>query len=177
MSDLPVEQTWMVLVELLTDLKKRDIDIPHQVTKNIRLAKTLINFYKTDPTNPEVIKEVGRIDEFLNLAQDNLLNLAGNVSLNYKEKWLEKLKRAGIGEELHKLKEEKSRFFVGAPPGFSLVRVSLREALAEDRVQEIAEECNVIIEFEEDDVIVIYGDKDCIKKSLKEVSSFFKEHQ
>ncbi len=79
MNDLPVEQTWLVLVELLTDLRKLEVDIPEDVSKNVRLARTTINFYKSDPTNPEMMKELKRINEFLNLVQDTLLNIAEEV--------------------------------------------------------------------------------------------------
>ena len=47
--------------------------------------------------------------------------------------------------------------------------------MQEERVQEIAEYHNVIIEFQTDTIIVIYGDKKNIQDSLKEMSSFFTE--
>jgi hypothetical protein len=53
--------------------------------------------------------------------------------------------------------------------------MNFKAPLSEDRVQEIAEYENVIIEFEEDALLVVYGDKENIKKSLQELSSFFKE--
>ena len=37
MTDLPVEQTWMVLVELLTDLRKRNVVIDTKIPENIRM--------------------------------------------------------------------------------------------------------------------------------------------
>ncbi|MDP1553053.1 MAG: DUF2096 family protein, partial [Methanobacteriaceae archaeon] len=49
-KSIPVEQTWLVLVDLLTDLKKKGIDVPKKINENIRLIKTSINFYKSDPT-------------------------------------------------------------------------------------------------------------------------------
>jgi len=71
--------------------------------------------------------------------------------------------------------DKKSKFIVGAPPGFSVVRITLKEPLSEDRIQDIAEEYNVIIEFDEDKVISVFGEKDNIKKGLKEISSFFRD--
>jgi hypothetical protein len=64
---------------------------------------------------------------------------------------------------------------VGAPSGFSMIRVNFKAPLSEDRVQEIAEYHNVIIEFEEDNLVAVYGDKKNLKLSLQELSSFFKE--
>ena len=70
MSDLPVEQTWMVLVELLTDLRKRGVEIDPSIPEDIRMAKTTINFYKVNPADPERMKEVKRINDFLNISPE-----------------------------------------------------------------------------------------------------------
>ncbi|EKF86072.1 DUF2096 domain-containing protein [Methanobacterium formicicum] len=175
MSELPAEQTWLVLVDLLTDLKKKEKEIPKEITKNIQMAKTTINFYKVDPTDPERQVAVKRINEFLTSIQNFLMGLAEEVSPEYADKWMDKLLRASRGEVVYPQKKTDSKFVVGAPSGFSMVRMNFKTPLSEDRVQEIAEYENVIIEFEEDTLIVIYGDKENIKKSLQELSSFFKE--
>lgn len=175
MSSLPVEQTWMVLVELLTDLRKKGVEIPRGITKDIQMAKTTINFYKVDPTDPERMQELKRINDFLNSAQDTLLTEADELGDDYIESWLSKLKRASRGEQVYQIQEKKPRFVVGAPSGFSMARFTFKEPVAEERLQDIAEYHNIIIEFEEDNVIMLYGDKENIKKSLKEISSFFSE--
>ena len=175
MSSLPVEQTWMILVELLTDLRKKGVDIPNEVTKDIQMAKTTINFYKVNPNDPERMKELKRMNDFMNSAQDMLLTLAEDVGEDYLESWLEKLRRASRGEQVYQLVNKKSKFIVGAPSGFSMARLTFKKPILEERLQEIAEYYNIILEFEEDNIIMIFGDKDNIKKSLKELSSFFSE--
>ena len=175
MSSLPAEQTWMILVELLTDLRNIGVDIPNHLTKNIQMAKTIINFYKVNPNDPERMKELKRMNDFMNSAQDMLLTLAEDVGEDYLESWLEKLMRASRGEQVYKLVDKKSKFIVGAPSGFSMARLTFKKPILEERLQEIAEYYNIIIEFEEDNVIIIFGDKDNIKKSLKELSTFFSE--
>lgn len=175
MTTFPVEQTWLVLVDLLTDLKKNGVDVPTQINVDTRLVKTSINFYKSDPSHPDTINELKRINEFLNSIQDSLLILAETQGEDYYQEWIEKLKKASLGEEVYKTTETKSRFLVGAPPGFQAARINLKNPLAEDRVQEIAEEHNLIIEFEEDNVISIYGDSENVKNGLKEIGSFFKD--
>ncbi len=176
MSSLPAEQTWMILVELLTDLRKKGSDIPSSVTKDIQMAKTTINFYKVNPTDPERMKELKRINDFTNSAQDILLTLAEDVSEDYLESWVELLRKAARGEQVYQIEDKKPKFVVGAPSGFSMARLTFKEPILEERLQEIAEHYNLIIEFEEDNVIMIYGDKENIKKSLREeLSSFFSE--
>ncbi|MGZ7116981.1 MAG: DUF2096 family protein, partial [Methanobacterium sp.] len=84
MNDLPVEQTWLILVELLTDLKNKGIKVPNEVTKKVRLAKSSINFYKSDTTNPEMMKELKTINDLLNSVQDTLLDMAEEISPDYR---------------------------------------------------------------------------------------------
>lgn len=175
MTDLPAEQTWMILVELLTDLRKRDVEIPKVVTKDIQMAKTTLNFYKVDPTDPERMKELKRINDFLNSVQDILLTLADDISEEYVNSWVEKLKKASMGQQVYKIPEKKPNFVVGAPSGFSMARLTFKQAIPEERLVDIAEYHNVILEFEENNVLMIYGSKENIKNSLKELSLFFNE--
>jgi len=175
MSNLPVEQTWMVLVELLTDLRKRGVEIEPSIPEDIRMAKTTINFYKVNPADPERMKEVKRINDFLNTAQNKLMDLAETQGDEYRAQWIKKLTQASRGEKVYDIPDKKSEFVVGAPPGFTMVRITFKAPLPEERIQEIAEYHNVIIEFLSDTLIAIYGDKQNIQNSLKEVSSFFTE--
>jgi hypothetical protein len=121
------------------------------------------------------MKELKRMNDFMNSAQDMLLTLAEDVGEDYLESWLEKLRRASRGEQVYQLVNKKSKFIVGAPSGFSMARLTFKKPILEERLQEIAEYYNIILEFEEDNIIMIFGDKDNIKKSLKELSSFFSE--
>ena len=175
MSDLPVEQTWMVLVELITDLRKRNVKIDPTIPEDIRMAKTTINFYKVNPADPERMKELKRINDFINSAQNKLIDLAESQGADYKAEWIEKLTRASRGEKIYELHDKKSQFVIGAPPGFSMVRITFKSPIDEERVQEIAEYNNIIIEFQTDTLLVLYGDKKNIQDSLKEMSSFFTE--
>ncbi|MDI6723664.1 MAG: DUF2096 domain-containing protein [Methanobacterium sp.] len=175
MTDLPIEQTWLILVELFTDLKKKNVEIPDEVTKNIRLARSTINFYKSDPNNPEMMNELRRINNLLNSVQDTLLDLSDEIGEEYKEEWIESLKRAARGETVIEKEVSTPKFVVGAPAGFSMVRVTFNEPMSEERINDIAEEYGIIIEFEEDNIIALYGDKEKVKESLKEIASFFKE--
>ncbi len=175
MNDLPAEQTWMILVDLLADLRKKDMEIPSGLNKDIQMAKTTLNFYKVDPTDPERIKEIKRINELLTSTQDTLLTIAGDLGDEYQDEWVEKLKKASLGEQVYKIPDKKPRFVVGAPSAFSMARLTFKEPILEERLHDIAEYHNVIIEFEEDNVIILYGSKENIQKSLKELSTFFNE--
>ena len=172
---LPIEQTWLILVDLLTDLKKRGMDVPNSVNKDISLLKTSINFYKKDMSHPDMIKEFDRANIVITEVQDKLLEYGEELGTEYYKGWVDKLRRANLGEEIYKESETASKFIGGAPPGFSHAKVHLKKPIAEDRVQEIAEYNNIIIEFEDDTTLALFGDSEDIKKSLKEIAPFFNE--
>jgi hypothetical protein len=172
---LPIEQTWLILVDLLTDLKKKGVNIPVSLNKEIGLIKTSINFYMKDTSHPDMIKEFDRANRNITEVQDKLLEYAEEFGEDYYNQWIDKLKRANLGEEIYKQPETASRFIGGAPPGFSTAKVHLQKPLSEDRVQEIAEYNNIIIEFEDDKTLALFGDSDNIKKSLQEIGPFFHE--
>ncbi|MGL4670560.1 MAG: DUF2096 domain-containing protein [Methanobacteriaceae archaeon] len=173
--DLPVEQTWLILVNLLTDLKKKGIDIPNSINRDISLVKTSINFYKKDTSHPDMIKEFDRANMAITEIQDHLLEFAEDFSDDYYKKWIDKLKRANLGEEVYSMPKTNSRFVVGSPPGFSKSRISFKKPIAEERIQEIAEYNNIILEMEADNIVVVYGDMENMKKGVKELGSFFLE--
>jgi len=172
---LPIEQTWLILVDLLTNLKKKGVDVPSSINKEISLLKTSINFYKRDTSHLDMIKEFDRANIIITNVQDKLLSYAEEIDKEYYNEWVDKLRRANLGEEIYKQAETASRFIGSAPPGFSAGKVHLKKPIAEDRFQEIAEYFNLIIEFEDDVTVALYGDSDNIKKGLKEIAPFFNE--
>ncbi|KZX11755.1 DUF2096 domain-containing protein [Methanobrevibacter filiformis] len=172
---LPVEQTWLILVNLLTDLKKRNVNVPVSINKNISLLKTSINFYKRDTAHPDMLKEFDRVNIVISEVQSKLLDYASELGDEYCELWIDKLRRANLGQIVYPTSDSSSKFKSNAPPGFSTAKIHLKKPISEDRVQEIAEYHNLILEFEDDVTIALYGDSDNVKKGLQELSSFFKE--
>ena len=175
MSNLPIDQSWLVIANLSTDLHKKGIPLPNQINKDLGLVKSQIGFYKKDPTHPDMINEMARAEMSLNEIQGILLSFAESISQEYHDEWLDKLNRANRGEEVYETSNTQSRFIVNAPPGFSYAKITLKKPIAEDRVQEIAEYYGLIMEFDSDVTIALYGDKPDIQAALKEMAPFFSE--
>lgn len=172
---LPSEQNWLVLVKLLTDLKKKGFEIPEGFNSELSLIRSSINFYKKEPDNIEMINALAKADMSLNEIQESLINMAESVSDEYANEWLELLKRASRGEEVFKMPQSRSKFLINTPPGMSSGRITLKTPLAEERVQEIAEWNGLIIEFDDDITVALYGDKSDVQNGLKEMGPFFSE--
>jgi hypothetical protein len=176
MSALPIEQLWLVLLDLLTDLKKQNIDIPPEINKNMGFTKTQISFYKKDTSHPDMINEVAKASVTLSEIQNQLIDLAeSEVSERYTEKWMDKIQRANKGEKLYDIPDIHSKFNLNPPPGFSTSRITFKKPMAEERVQFIAETHGLIIEFVDDFTVALYGNEDDVKAGIKEMGAFFLE--
>ena len=175
MSDLPIDQSWLVIANLSNDLHKKGIQIPNQINKDLGLVKSQIGFYKKDPSHPDMINEMARAEMSLNEIQGILLSFAESIGKDYYDEWMDKLNRANLGEKLYETPNTQSRFLINAPPGFSYAKITLKNPIAEDRVQEIAEYYGLIMEFDTDLTIALYGDKPDIQAALKEMAPFFSE--
>ena len=82
--NLPAEQVWLVLSEFLSDLIKRDIEVPTDINKNMGFTKTQISFYKKDTSHPDMIKELSKANITLSEMQNKLLDVA---SENFSEEY------------------------------------------------------------------------------------------
>lgn len=175
MSVLPVEQSWIILVNLSADLKKKGIMPPAKINKDLGIIKSQISFYKKDTSHPDMINEMARADMALNEIQGILLALAENCGKDYFEEWLEKLNKANRGEIVYELSDHSSKFLLNPPPGFSYAKITMKSPLAEERVQEIAESFGIIMEFDTDLTIALYANKQDVQSALREMAPFFRE--
>ena len=98
MSTLPIEQSWLVMANLSSELHKRGIPIPNELNKDLGLVKSQIGFYKKDPSHPDMINEMAKAEMSLNEIQGILLSLAESYDQDFYEEWLDKLQRANRGE-------------------------------------------------------------------------------
>ncbi|MCQ2964854.1 MAG: DUF2096 domain-containing protein [archaeon] len=175
MSVLPVEQSWIILVNLSADLKKKGIETPAKINKDLGLIKSQISFYKKDTSHPDMINEMARADMALNEIQGILLSLAEDCGDEYYQGWLDKLNRANRGEIVYELSDHSSKFLLNPPPGFSYAKITMKNPIAEERVQEIAEVFGIIMEFDTDLTVALYGDKADVQAALREMTPFFTE--
>ena len=172
---LPSEQTWLVLNNLIRDLRSKDYEIPDGINPEMGLIRSTISSYHRDPTHPELINCLANAEMSLNNIQGTLLTIAENEGEEYVDHWLDLLKQVMKGEELFEFANSRSRFIVNSPPGLTTGRINLRVPLAEERVQEIAEWNGLIIEFDDDVTVELHGDKQDLQSGLKEMGSFFLE--
>ena len=122
-----------------------------------------------------MINALANADMTLNRIQESLISMAEEEGEEYLDKWLDYLKRATKGEKVFEMPQSRSKFLINTPPGMSSGRITLKNPLAEERVNEIAEWNGLIIEFDDDFTVALYGDKDKVQHGLKEMGPFFSE--
>ena len=122
-----------------------------------------------------MINALANADMTLNRIQESLITIAEEEGEEYLDKWLDYLKRATKGEKVFEMPQSRSKFLINTPPGMSSGRITLKNPLAEERVNEIAEWNGLIIEFDDDYTVALYGDKDKVQHGLKEMGPFFSE--
>ncbi|WP_458403508.1 DUF2096 family protein [Methanobrevibacter sp.] len=174
---LPSEQNWLVLNHLLKDLTKKGYEIPSGINPEMGLIRSTISSYHRDPSHPDLINGLAKAEMSLNNIQATLLSIAEKEGDEYEDYWLDLLKQAMQGKEVFEFADSRSKFLANTPPGLTTGRITLLEAIAEERVQEIAEWEGLIIEFEDDVTIQLHGDKPDLQSGLKEMGSFFLEQK
>jgi len=170
-----LEQVWLVLADFFQDLSRRDIHV--DVASDLRNCKALIHFIRTNVLHPP-IKDFKTIDdsfrnssEILGRIKHSLVSAALSVGEDYAKDWLDKIDKAERAELDHAMVHTPSKFVPSLPRDHERgwIRLTLAKGIAEERVQEIAEQFGVIIEFQDDVHVVISGEKSMVRRAALDI--------
>jgi len=169
-----LEQVWLVLSGFFQDLRQRDICV--DVASDLRDCKTLIHLIRTGstspPKDPAIIEEsLRRLMRILGEVRSNLVSEAMNLDQKYVNKWLERIDKAERAEMGLAMIYGQSEFIPSLPRGSEerWVKLSLQQPIAEERVEDVAEQFGVIIEVKDDRCISISGRRDSVRKAARDI--------
>jgi len=169
-----LEQVWLVFSEFFQDLNRRNIRV--DVASDLRNCKTLIHFIRMSVTSPSrepvtVDDSLRNLLQILGRIQSSLISEALKFDKNYTREWMKKIDKAERAELDYAMIHTTSEFVPGLPqnPEKSWVRLTLPRPIAEERVQDVAEQFGVIIEFQSDSSILISGWRESVKKASRDV--------
>jgi len=176
-----LEQIWFVLVSFFNDLTQRKINV--DVAAELRNSKTSIHYIKTEVSRPQVKDPASIYSCFENLQASlgkikaDLISAALNVGESYLKDWLSRIDKAERAELDYVMIYEVPKFAPRMPVDLEegWVRLTLPEPVAEERLQDIAEQLGVIIGFEDDLHIVISGEKTSVKRAAQEIYDLSKK--
>jgi len=169
-----LEQVWIILSDFFQDLSRRNISV--DVASDLRNCKTLIHLIRTSVTYSS--KETLTFDDslwnllqILNKIRSNLISEALKLDETYVDGWMRKIVEAERTELDHAMIYASSEFVPGLPKDLESrwVRLTLQGPIAEERVQDVAEQFGVIIELKNDRRILIGGLRESVKKAAMDV--------
>jgi hypothetical protein len=161
------KEIWDLLADLLIELRNRGSDVPYEMLKDLRSAKTMMNILKADPGNNEIFS---RMELYLGKVESNLIIRAQEkLGLEYTNQWLKKLDSAR--RKIHQKREKKNealrRFVIGLPPGVHWVRIRVSEETPRDLLEKLVKEEGLLFRRQENGYTLIYGNGERVKYLIK----------
>lgn len=156
---------WQVLENMISDFRKRGINVPEEVMTNLKSAKTMIKILKADPSRGETLQ---KIEEYLGNVESYLIS-EGQKAFGdeYVKAWLKRLEEAN-----RKVDEEtETRFVAGLPREEKWVRVKPSAELNLEKLKKSAEELNLSYNIQNDGYLLVYGTDECIKEFVKKIAA------
>ena len=162
------EETWKVLADLLTELRKKGEKIPAHVMNNLRSAKTMIEILKADPTH---IENIPRLEIYLANVESHLIfGAQEKFGSEFVEQWMRKLGEARKVVKVEEKAEVTPRFVPGIPRGKHWVRVQISEDTSRGDIERIAKENKLSCKMQKNGYMLVYGNGESIKTFVKKMA-------
>ena len=159
------EETWKVLADLITELRKKGEVIPASVMNDLRSAKTMIQIFKADPSHTE---NIPRIETYLENVEFCLISVAQEkLGSEFVEHWMGKLGMTGKRVSGEEEVEVVSRFVSGLPRGKCWVRVQVSEGTSQENIEDLAEKNGLLHKMQENGFVLVYGGDESIRSFVK----------
>ena len=170
----PLERTWLVLLKLFEELVAHGIEVNASL---LRDAKALLHVVRTTPSDPcsaptsESGNPLSVLEESLEKAKSELISASLKLGEARSDYWRERVCRAEIEDGQQLMAYGESRFFPGLPRNASTewARLTLQQPIGEGRVQDVAEQFGVLVEFEDDLHLIFRGEPSLVKKAVADV--------
>ena len=157
---------WRLMADLIRDLKRKGAPITPDMMSDLRLIKSMIEILKIDRSNMDVIR---RIEECMSNLESRLIPMADEYfGREYAEALMDKIaeaRRSRVSEP-----ELEMRLRIGAPRDKDWIRIKPTDMAPPDMIRELCERFGLKYETQSDGYMLIYGDKESIKRLIKETA-------
>ena len=157
---------WRLMADLIRDLKRKGAPITPDMMSDLRLIKSMIEILKIDRSNMDVIR---RIEECMSNLESRLIPMADEYfGREYAEALMDKIaeaRRSRVSEP-----ELEMRLRIGAPRDKDWIRIKPTDMAPPDMIRELCERFGLKHETQSDGYMLIYGDKESIKRFIKETA-------
>jgi hypothetical protein len=168
------ERTWLALFRLFEELVAHDLKVD---ASQLRDSKTLLHLVRTTPSDPCV--GLGRtagdplvaLEQSIEKAKIEIMSASVKLGDARAKYWMERISQAELNDSEEPMVYGESRFLPGLPRRTSegWARLTLSQPVGEGRVQDVAEQLGVLVEFEDDLHLVFEGKPSLVKKALADV--------
>jgi hypothetical protein len=168
------EGTWLVLARLFEELVEHGIEVG---ASDLRDSKALLHLLRTTPSDPcstsmnEPENPLTVLERSLGRAERELISASLKLGDARSKYWIERLSNAEHENTEQLMAYGESRFHHAVPrnPRTGWARLTLHQPVGEGRVQDVAEQFGVLVEFEDDLHLIFEGDPSLVKKALADV--------
>lgn len=160
------EALWRAMAELITEIRKSGETVQSSIMRDLRSAKTMIQISKVDKDNPE---HLSRIEEYLSNVEAYLIDTAlRKFGSQYAYRWMERLEEArkSVVEEA----KPSTKFVTGVPRDQHWIRIKTSSDTPVEEIKKLAAETDLKYRIQEEDHILVYGEKDKIKDFVRRIA-------
>jgi hypothetical protein len=168
------ERTWLALFRLFEELVAHDLKVD---ASQLRDSKTLLHLVRTTPSDPCVGLDrtagdpLVALEQSIEKAKIEMLSASVKLGDTRAKYWMERISQAELDDSEEPMVYGESRFLPGLPrrSNEGWARLTLPQPVGEGRVQDVAEQFGVLVEFEDDLHLVFEGKPSLVKKALADI--------
>lgn len=154
---------WKVLEELVTELKKKGVNISDLTMKKLRGARATINIYVADPSYQQTSADL--MTQLTEL-ETGLMTLAEQeVGPEFASEWLKKITATREVEPSSPMIDK--GFPKGVPRSDYWIRLTIGDTISIDEVREMAAKHNLTIKEETPEQVIVHGEQSRVRQLVK----------
>lgn len=158
---------WKTLEEMVADFRRRGKEIPAEVMKDLKSARTMIRIAEADPNSAETNQ---KIEQYLANVESYLVSEGQKqFGAEYVDNWFKRLREAA--GRVPAAEEGEGRFALGAPRGQKWIRVRPSTEFTLERLRILAEESGVSCKPQSGEHVLISGKDEQVKRFIKKMAS------
>jgi hypothetical protein len=169
------EAVWKVLEEIVIQLRKKGVETPTKIVKDLKSAKILMKVLDASEsdhgeTAPKIELYLGSVEAYL------ITEAQKNFPPARIDTWLKRIEEANCDTcqtcRLRSTKTEKSEtnFVTGIPRDQKWIRVKPLTNLSAEKLKEFAEETTLSFREEKDGLLTVHGSAKNIKKFVEKMT-------
>ena len=166
------EQWWIVLEELVEELRKQQVAVPSSLMTRLKSAKTLIKVYYADTSHVETIQS---LEDYLLQVESSLMNIVKEkFGKAFMELCIKKLESARREEPK---KPSPQRFIPGLPKDGHWIRVLPSDDILRVDIVQLAEGLGLSTKSQDDGFTLVYGKQDQISEFIKSMAEKYRRER